>query len=124
MAEEREIPTLDELVTEIEGIVERLDKDHPAGAPVDPAALMSEIKNTVLPLMKDLAASTALGFVEIQDIVDPIKLSGADAEEVAALLKAFAQTRPTDAALQERIGLAMEALEQDDEEGDEEEETN
>lgn len=118
MAEERDIPTLDDLAVEIDGIIARLDRDYPAGAPVDAAAVMSELKNTVLPLMKDLSASTTLGFVEIQDIVDPIKLTGGEAEEISALLKAFAATRQGDSALLERIAQANEFLEQDDEDED------
>ncbi len=122
MAEERDVPPMDELVAECDTIVANLDKNYPAGAEVSGADVMSELKNTILPLIKDGIASALLDIMDLQDAVNPVKLGQQEAEEVSALLKAFAASRPTDAALQERIALALEPLEDDDEEEGEAEE--
>jgi len=119
MAEERDVPTLDELVNEFDAVVARLDKDYPAGTEVLGSALMSEIKNTLMPLFKDVAAATLLDIIDIQDEINPVKLTQAQSEETADLLKAFAASRPTDPALQERIALALEPLEGDDDDDEE-----
>ncbi len=130
MSEERDIPTLDDLATEIDATIAKWD--GPAGElPADPVAAIkhvwSEIKNTILPLVKDLTASTSVGLMYVQDLAEPVELTGGEADEVATLLKAFAGSRPGDTALQERIAAALEPLEPDDDEdedGDEDEETN
>lgn len=114
MAEERDIPMLEELVNECDAISARLDKDFPAGTEVPGSALMSEIKNTLLPLIKDVASAAMLDISDIQDEINPVKLSQAQAQDTADLLKAFAASRPTDPTLQERIALAVESLEDDD----------
>lgn len=131
MAEERDVPTLEELANECDAIMARLDKDFPAGTEVSGASLMSEIKNTLLPLFKDIAAAAFLDIIDLQDEINPVKISQAQAEETADLLKAFAASRPMDPALLERISAALEPLEgdEDDEgegegEGDEEPEAN
>ena len=80
--------------------------------------LMSELKNTILPLMKDITASTMLDLIELRDIVDPIKLNTAEADEIEALLKAFSESRVGDTALQARIAEALMALERNDDEED------
>ncbi len=121
MAEERDVPTLGDLLSEIDATVTRLDQA--STSPVTAAMVMDEIRNTILPLMKDIVASTGFGFEDIQDIIDPVKIAQGDAEEISALLKAFAASRPTDAALQERIAQATEVLEQDDEDEEEGTET-
>jgi hypothetical protein len=121
-AEERDVPTLEELLTEIDATIARLDQPGAAAANA-----MDEIRNTILPLMKDVVASVGLGFIDIQDEINPIRLGGADAEEIHTLLQAFAASRPTDTQLQERVKQAADLLEQDDDEegGDEDdEETN
>lgn len=125
MAEERDVPTLDELVNEIDNLSARLDKDYPDGTEVSGAAVMSELKNTFLPFLKDVAAATMIDIGEIQDIVDPVKITRAEADETSALLQAFAASRPTDLALQERIAATLELLENDDDddEGEGEEES-
>jgi hypothetical protein len=125
MAEERDVPTLDELVIECDTIAANLDKTYPPGAEVSGADVMSELKNTILPLIKDVAASAMLDIGEIQDDINPVKLTRADADEAAILLKAYAASNPTDAGLQGRIAAQLEALEDgDDEEDEEETETN
>jgi len=124
MSEERDIPTLDDLATEIDATIAKLD--GPAGEiPADPIAacklIMGEIKNTILPLMKDIVASTSIGLMYVQDLAEPVELTGGEADEVATLLKAFAGSRPGDTALQERISAALEPLEPDDDEDEEDE---
>ncbi len=110
MAEERDVPMLEELVTEIDATVARLDAS-PTAATAE--SVMSEIKNTILPLMKDLASSCMLGFIEINDIIDPVKLTGEQADETVVLLKAYAAAT-TDPALKERIAEALIPLEEED----------
>lgn len=121
MSEERDIPTLEELSTEVDATVARLDKVAPSTNP-EIQNLRDEIKNTLLPLIKDLAASTSIGLIYVQDLAEPVELSGAEADEAATLLKAFAESQPLDKALQERIAIAVEPLLGDDGEDDEDEE--
>jgi len=120
MAEERDVPMLEDLVNEVDAIVARLDASP---TPATAETVMSELKNTILPLIKDIAASTMLGLIEIHDEINPVKLSGEQADETAALLKAFAEST-TDAALKQRIAEALEPLEEEEDDGDEESETN
>ncbi len=125
MAEERDVPMLEDLLGEIDATMARLDASP---TPTDIEGVWSELKNTILPLMKDVVASTRLDLIEIQDIVDPIKLTTVEAEENEELLKAFAASRPGDTALQERINGMLAVLERGDDEedgeGDDEAETN
>lgn len=127
MSEERDIPTLDDLAKEIEATALRLDQQAAAatasGVAFTAEQLLGEIRNTLLPLMGDIVASVSLDVIEIRDIVDPIKLTTPDAEEIEALLQAFKASRPTDTALGERCDAALSLLqpEGDDEEEEEEE---
>ncbi len=124
MSEERDVPQLDELGTEIDAQIARLD-NTPEGS-ITAASVMSELKNTVLPLLKDLAAATGLGFEEIQDEVNPIKLGGAAAQNIGELLQALKAGSPGNADLHGRIDEALVDLEQVDEpeEDEEDEDTN
>lgn len=118
MAEERDVPQLDELVAEIDANISRLD--NVAGA-ITPEMLMSELKNTILPLMKDLATSTGMGFEEIQDEINPIRLGGAAAQNITELLQALKAGSPGNTDLHGRIDEALVDLDQGEEEDDEEE---
>ena len=124
MAEvERDVPGLDELVIEIDANIARLDN---AAGEITAASVMSELKNTILPLMKDIASSAGLGFEEIQDIIEPIKLTGASAQNIGELLQGFKAASPGNANLHGRIDEALVDLEQMDppDEDEDDEETN
>lgn len=120
--EERDVPELQDLVTDLEGTMKRYDE-----APQGSIDWESEVKNTLLPLMKDLAESTMLAMVELRDIVDPVTISTEDAQEIGTLLAALRESQPGNAQLVSRIDAALAVLSDegdDDEEGDEEEDTN
>lgn len=124
MSEERDIPTLDDLVNEIEALSQRLDRDYPPSTQVTAEAVMSELKNTLLPLIKDVASAAMIDISDLNDAVNPVKVSMVDAQEMADLLKAFAASRPTDLELQARIKDKVDILEgEDDEDGDDDEDT-
>lgn len=116
--EERDVPELQDLVTDLEGTMKRYDE-----APEGSIDWESEVKNTLLPFMKDLTESVMLGMVELQDMVDPIKLTGAEAQEIGTLLAALRESQPTNAQLVSRIDEALTLLsdEPDEEEGDDDE---
>ena len=127
MSEERDIPTLDDLAKEIEATAQRLDQQAAAatasGVAFTADQLLGEIRNTILPLMADIVASAQLDIIEIRDVIDPVKLTTPEAEEIEALLQAFKASRPTDTALGERVDAALEILESDGgEDGEEDEE--
>jgi len=108
---------LEDLLNEIDATVARLDSaPNPTTPEEGVRMLMSELKNTILPLVKDVAASTMLDLMEMRDIVDPIKLNTSDAEEIEALLMAFSESRAGDPGLQARISDALAALERGDDE--------
>lgn len=111
--EDREVPELPDLVTEIDATIAQLSQ--PGAAERDPIA---EIRETVLPLLKDLATSVMFAVEDLQDQVNPVELTGAEAQEAMQLLKALAQLQPTNTQLQERVTQMLEALGGDDE-GDE-----
>ncbi len=119
--EERDIPELQDLVTEIENTIKSLD-NRPA-ASFDAAALLAEIKNTVLPLIKDVAESTLISLVEIRDIAEPVELTGQEADEMATLLAAFRESqKDTNPQLVERIDNALAVFAEDEDDEDSEEE--
>lgn len=126
MSEERDIPTLEDLAKEIEATALRFDQQAAAatssGVPITVEQLRDELRNTFLPLLGDVVASTGLDLMEIRDMVDPIKLTTPDAEEIEALLQAFKASRPTDTALAERVDAALGLLVPESDEDDDEEE--
>lgn len=127
MSEERDIPTLEDLAKEIEATAVRFDQQAAAaessGVPMTVNQLRDELRNTILPLMGDIVASARLDFVEVHDIIDPVKLTTTEAEEIEELLQALKASRPTDTALAERVDAALEALDSDvNDEGDDDEE--
>jgi len=117
--EERDIPQLDELATDITVQIELLDKTPPEQ--VTPEFLHGVLRNTVLPLLKDLAESADANFVELSDLVDPLKISRGRAAEIKELLQSFKVASPGQSLLHERIDESLVDL--DDDEPDDEEET-
>jgi len=115
--DEREVPELPDLVTEIDATIAQLNQPGAAGR--DP---ITEIRETVLPLLRDLATSVMFALEDLQDQVSPVELTGAEAQEGIQLLKAFVQLQPGNTHLQERVTQMIDALggEGDDEsdEGD------
>jgi hypothetical protein len=117
MSEERDVPDLPTLLTDITAAIDRLDK-----TPVtDAEAVKAMVVNDVLPLMKDFIESTLYAFEDIQDLVEPIKITGAEAQNIATILQATLQSNPGNKELAERINDGLEALDMGDD--DEEEET-
>jgi len=115
--EERDVPQLDELMTDIDNQVARYDQ-----VPEEQLTgkyLMSEIKNTILPLLKDIVASTGLGFEEIQDLIEPVKITAAQAQNIGELLEALKAGTPGNSTLHARVDEALIDLEQKDAEGEE-----
>lgn len=125
--EERDTPSLGDLFTEIEAKMADFDA-RPAGS----LDVELELKNTILPLLKDVVASVGFAIEDLQDIVDPIKLSSQDAQEIGTLLAAFREmvtANPQLGAapqLVERIDDALAAVSDEDDddepEGDDEDE--
>ncbi len=111
--EEKEVPDPIDLLKDLEGMQERLDK----GQVPDPLMFL---KNDVLPLLKDFMQSTIMAFEDVQDDINPIKLTGADAKENLTVLQATLQTNPQ---LKDRLEPIIESLQE--QLGDEDEtETN
>jgi hypothetical protein len=124
MAEERDVPELQDLVTEIETTITSLD-ERMRTAPPGSINAMAEITNTILPLLKDVVESVLISLVEIRDIADPIELTGADAQEIGTLLAAFRESQKDNPQLVERIDGALDLLGpegEDDEDENEDEE--
>jgi|SRR5882672_4427086 len=118
MSEERDIPTLEDLAADIDAQIKRLDAPRTTAVTADEA--MNEIRNTVLSLMKDMVLSTSMGLMFVQDLAEPVELTGSEADEIATLLKAFAASRPTDLALQGRLQEALELVSGEDDEDEDE----
>lgn len=118
---EREVPDLADLANQIQETMDQLD--GPAGQTAD---AMSQIKNTILPLMKDLAESVIFALGDLEEAAIPVEISRAEAADIATLLQAVLHSNPGNADLAARVQAGLEALEQTDEpEGDDEdEETN
>ncbi len=119
--EERDLPQLDELAADITTQIEILDKTPPDQ--ITPEFLMGVLRNTVLPLMKDLAETTDSALVELDAQIDPVKISRIDAAEIVQLMQAFKTASPGQTELHDRIDAALIDLteEEDDEEPEEEE---
>ena len=120
MAEERDIPDFPTLLAEIEATSARLDN------PSSQADAMSEIKNTILPLMKDFVEAVMVFGEDVQDMVNPVELTAAEAQDIGTMLTAFAQSNPGNPEIAERVQTALESLdlggEDDDEDEDDEDE--
>jgi len=122
MAEaERDIPDFPTLLADIEGTMVRLDN------PSSQADAMSEIRNTILPLMKDFVEAVMVFGEDVQDMVNPVEVTAAEAQDIGTMLTAFAQSNPGNPEIAERVKTALEALdlaEGDDDEDEDEEEAN
>lgn len=114
MAEEKEPPDPMSLLADLGVMQERLDKGQ-----VPDIALF--LRDDILPLMKDFMESTIMAFEEVQDELDPIKLTGADAKEALTLFQSTLQTNPQ---LKDRLEPLIETLAEQLGEDDEEPETN
>lgn len=112
--DDRDIPELPDILKEVEQEMARIKKQPGKDAATE------LIGGTVLSLMKDFIEATLLGFEEIQDQVNPVRLSGASAHEIGVLLKAALVSTPN---LKDRIEPLLVELEQD-EEDDEDADTN
>lgn len=122
MAEERDIPDFPTLLADIEGTMVRLDN------PASQADAMSEIRNTILPLMKDVIEAMMVFGEDVQDMVNPVEISAAEAQDIGTMLTAFAQSNPGNPEIAERVQAALESLDLNEGEGEDddedEEETN
>ena len=117
MAEaERDIPDLPTLLADIEGTMVRLDN------PSSQADAMSEIRNTVLPLMKDFVEAMMVFGEDVQDMVNPVEITAAQAQNISTMLTAFAQSNPGNPEIAERVKSALEDLDLGDDEDEDEEE--
>ena len=118
MAEaERDIPDFQTLLSDIDGQMLRLDN------PATQADALSEIKNTVLPLMKDLVEVLMVFGEDVQDMVNPVEITATEAQDIGTMLTALAQSNPGNTELAERVQVALDALdlgEPGDDEGEDE----
>jgi hypothetical protein len=117
--EERAVPDLPTLLADANTLQERLDK----GEVTDVIAFL---KNDLVGLIRDTIESTLYGFEDVQDEINPIKLTGGSAKEMLLILQASLQVSPHMAArLQPLIDELAEQLgEDEDDEEDEEEDQN
>lgn len=121
--EERDVPDLPTLLNEIQQMQGRFDVSV-AKAQSDPAELakasVAFVQNDMLPWLKDFVESTWYGIEDLIDKVNPVEITGAEADEISTLLQAALQTNPQ---LAERITPLLGALDTggDDEDADGEE---
>lgn len=122
MTEERNIPDMVTLVEDLGGMQARFDK-MVADNQGNPEELIRQtagfIQNDLLGLVKDLAESTLIAVQDLEDLVDPVKISRDDAVGIAEILLATKATNGGNPQLVAKIDEALEAL--DYEEGTEEE---
>lgn len=115
MAEaEREIPDFPTLLADTEKDIARLE------SPVSQADALSEIKNTVLPLIRDLIEAIMIFGEDIQDEINPVKLNSSEAQDIGTLLQSVVHANPGNAELAERVNGHLESLDLLDEPEDEE----
>lgn len=117
--EERNVPDIPTILNDIVSLIAKVDTAQPGHPHADP---MNVLKNEVLPLLKDLTESVGYALEDLQDLVDPIKLTGAEASEIADILIAARDANPNNTALLEKIEAGLEALEYQEGDGDGEEE--
>lgn len=118
--EERDVPDLPTILTDINALIAKVDAAQPGQPHADP---MNVLRNELLPLLKDLTESVGYALEDVQDLVDPIKLTGAEASGIADILLAARAANPNNPALLEKIQDGLDALEYQeggDEEDDEE----
>lgn len=115
--EERDQPPLDDLYTEVENLQKALDA-RPDGT-IDAVV---EIKNTLLPLLKDIIGATLERTDDLYDMVRPIELGRDDADEIGSLLGALRAQSEGKPELLERIDGALSLLTDGDDEDDDDEE--
>lgn len=115
--EERDVPPLPALAADIQSTIERLRKMSFE----TPQQVASVLINDLLPLMKDMVESTWYGFEDVQDEINPIRLTGSEAQEVKTLLLAAKQGAVGNALLTARIDSALEPFDVLDEDEDEDE---
>ena len=98
--DEKEIPDPLSILKDLEGMQERLDK----GQVPDP---LNFLKNDLVPTMKDLVEAMIVAFEDVQDEINPIKLTGGEAKEALTLFQAALQTNPQ---LKDRFEPLIETL--------------
>lgn len=123
---EKEPQDLGELFTELKGLKARFGasmKETQGNPEQQAAAIAAFLENDLMSWMVDFSDSLLVGLEEMQDLVDPVKLSGGAAQNLVDVLTAVKQSGGCPPALLEKVeeGLA-DLTGDDDEEEDEEEE--
>ena len=115
--EERDVPELPELLAEIENTILSYDERTRAGQTL---VAMSEITNTLLPLLRDTVAAMIFEVEDIHNEINPVKLAHEDAEEVGTLLGALHAhaTATGDTGLAERVTAVLPLLGDEPDDGD------
>lgn len=121
--EERDVPPLDVLLTDVAQMQERFDAQTKEAPDAEARSLLavSFIQNDILPWLKDFVESTLFGFEDVQDQIAPIEIPASEAENIVEILEATKQSNVGNVLLTERIDRALTVLKPDDAEDDEEE---
>ncbi len=128
--EERDVPPLDVLLSDVTEMQARFDQQVKETADADPDAKFkmatSFIQNDMLPWLKDFVEATLFGFEDVQDQIAPIEIPASEAENIVEILEATKASNPTNTLLNERIEQALAVLrpDADDEAEEDDEETN
>lgn len=127
--EERDVPPLDVLLSDITQMQERFDAQSKETPDAEARSLLavSFIQNDMLPWLKDFVESSLFGFEDIQDQIAPIEIPASEAENMVEILEATKQSNVGNVLLTERIDRALAVLkpvDDDEDEEDEDEETN
>lgn len=112
--EERDVPDLPTILNDIHLLIAKVDTAQPGQPHADP---MNVIRNEILPLLKDLTESVGYALEDVQDLVDPIRLTGAEASGIADILLAAREANPNNPALLEKIQEGLDALDYEEGEG-------
>ena len=117
--EERDVPPLDVLLSDISQMQERFDQQAKECPDAEARSLLavSFVQNDLLSFLKDFVESTLFAFED----VSPIEIPSSEAENMVEILKATKESNPGNALLGERIDRALTFLEPGDAEDDEEE---
>lgn len=117
--EERDVPDLPTILSDTSALIVKVDQAQPGQPHADP---LNIIRNELLPLLKDLIESVSYAFEDVHDMLEPIKLTGAEANNIADILLAARAANPDNTALLEKIQDGLEALEYQEGDDDEEDE--
>ena len=122
--EERDVPPLDVLLSDIAQMQERFDAQSKEAPDAESRSLLavSFVQNDMLPWLKDFVESTLFAFEDVQDLVNPIEIPSSEAENMIEILEATKQSNVGNVLLTQRIEQALAVLKPDDDAEDDEEE--